>query len=552
MSNFSITAKENGVTSMVNTSSGELNLSSPSIVTLQAGRQEIASMTRSGNDLMVTFHSGEKVVLKNFYIAGERGPSELVLEDENSALWWVKDPATQPQFESISTIDEITAGAGGAESAGGSALPYILGGIAGVATLAAMASDRHDDDDNERDTRALDAPTVNISEDGSAISGEAEPGGKVTITDIAGNVLSSMTVGDDGHFTLPLPPSLTNGETISVVVSDAAGNVSAATTVSAPGSTPPSEPTDLSVAEDGAAVSGSADVGSTVTITDAAGNELGRVTVGEDGNFSVPLSPALTNGEVINAVASDAAGNTSATVTLNALDTTAPSAPTDLLVAEDGAAVSGRAEAGGTVTVTDTAGNVLGSTIAGEDGRFTMALSPALTNGEVINAVVSDAAGNTSAEISVTAPDATAPDNTAPSAPADLLVAEDGTAVSGSAEAGSTVTITDAAGNVLGNVAVEDDGRFTVPLSPAQTNGETISLVVSDAAGNASVAESVTAPDTMAPAAAGDLLVTEDGTVVSGTAEAGSTVKITDAAGNELGNATVGNDGSFTIPLSPA
>ncbi|MCL2891684.1 Ig-like domain-containing protein, partial [Brenneria tiliae] len=552
MSNFSITAKENGVTSMVNTSSGELNLSSPSIVTLQADRQEIASMTRSGNDLMVTFHSGEKVVVKNFYIAGEHGASELVLEDENGALWWVKDPATQPQFESISAIDEITAGAGGAEAAGGTALPYILGGIAGVATVAAMASDRHDDDDSERDAHALDAPTVNISEDGSAISGEAEPGGKVTITDADGNTLSSATVGDDGRFTAPLPSALTNGETISVVVSDAAGNTSAATTVSAPDSTPPSEPTDLSVAEDGSAVSGSADAGSTVTITDAAGNELGRVAVGEDGNFTVPLSTALTNGEAINAVASDAAGNISATVILNALDITAPSAPADLLVTEDGNAVSGRAEAGGMVTVTDTAGNVLGRATVGEDGRFTVPLSPALTNGEVISAVVSDAAGNASAGISVTAPDATAPDNTAPSAPADLLVAEDGSAVSGSAEVGSTVTITDTAGNVLGNVTVGNDGRFTVPLSPAQTNGEAISVVVSDAAGNASAVESVTAPDTMAPAAPIDLVVTEDGTAVSGTAEAGSTVKITDAVGNELGNVTVGNDGHFKVPLSPA
>ncbi|MCL2898747.1 BapA/Bap/LapF family large adhesin [Brenneria tiliae] len=552
MSNFSITAKENGATSMVNTSSGELNLSSPSIVTLQADRQEIASMTRSGNDLMVTFHSGEKTVLKNFYIAGEHGASELVLEDENGALWWVKDPATQPQFEFISAIDEITAGAGGAEAAGGTALPYILGGIAGVATVAAMASDRHDDDDSERDAHALDAPTVNISEDGSAISGEAEPGGKVTITDADGNTLSSATVGDDGRFTAPLPPSLTNGETISVVVSDAAGNTSAATTVSAPDSTPPSEPTDLSVAEDGSAVSGSADAGSTVTITDAAGNELGRVAVGEDGNFTVPLSTALTNGEAINAVASDAAGNISATVILNALDITAPSAPADLLVTEDGDAVSGRAEAGGMVTVTDTAGNVLGRATVGEDGRFTVPLSPALTNGEVISAVVSDAAGNASAGISVTAPDATAPDNTAPSAPADLLVAEDGSAVSGSAEVGSTVTITDTAGNVLGNVTVGNDGRFTIPLSPAQTNGEAISVVVSDAAGNASEVTSVTAPDTTAPSTPADLLVAADGAAVSGNAEAGSTVKITDAAGNELGGVTVGDNGSFTVPLSPA
>ncbi|MCV9880655.1 Ig-like domain-containing protein, partial [Brenneria izbisi] len=95
--------------------------------------------------------------------------------------------------------------------------------------------------------------------------------------------------------------------------------------------------------------------------------------------FSVPLSPALTNGETVTAIASDAAGNISAAVTVTAPDTTAPEAPAALLVAEDGASVSGTAEAGSTVTISDAAGNVLGSVTAGSDGSFTVPLSPALT-----------------------------------------------------------------------------------------------------------------------------------------------------------------------------
>ncbi|MCL2891174.1 Ig-like domain-containing protein, partial [Brenneria tiliae] len=82
-----------------------------------------------------------------------------------------------------------------------------------------------------------------------------------------------------------------------------------------------------------------------MSITDATGNALGEVTVGEDGHFTVPLSPALTNGETITATTSDAAGNASTTVTAVAPDTTAPSTPADLLVAADGSAVSGNAEA---------------------------------------------------------------------------------------------------------------------------------------------------------------------------------------------------------------
>ncbi|PWC16590.1 Ig-like domain-containing protein, partial [Brenneria nigrifluens] len=142
--------------------------------------------------------------------------------------------------------------------------------------------------------------------------GSAEAGSTVTISDAASNELGSVTVGEDGGFIVPLTPALTNGEAISAVASDAAGNASAAVSVTAPDTTAPSTPADLSVAEDGLSVSGSAEPGSTVTISDAAGNELGSVTVGEDDGFIVPLTPALTNGEAISAVASDAAGNTSA------------------------------------------------------------------------------------------------------------------------------------------------------------------------------------------------------------------------------------------------
>ncbi|MCG8163836.1 hypothetical protein JMY81_23980, partial [Brenneria goodwinii] len=133
--------------------------------------------------------------------------------------------------------------------------------------------------------------------------------------------------------------------------------------------------------------------GSTVTLTDADGNVLGSVTVGDDGSFSVPLTPALTNGEEVSAVASDAAGNASAPVSVAAPDSTAPDAPV-AAISEDGLTVSGTAEAGSTVTITDADGNVLGSVTVGEDGSFSVPLSPALTNGEEISAIASDAAGN--------------------------------------------------------------------------------------------------------------------------------------------------------------
>ncbi|MFE8148466.1 Ig-like domain-containing protein [Brenneria goodwinii] len=554
MNNLSITAKESGVTSVVNASSGELYLSSPSIVKLQASRQDIASMTRSGNDLIVSLHSGEKVVLKNFYNAGEQGISELVLEESDGTLWWIKNPANQPQFESIFSIDEIMGGAESVESAAGG-WPYGLVGLAGAAGVGgiiAIASDDGKNDDNRLAIRTPDAPTTRISEDGTTISGEAQPGHAIKVTLPDGSTLE--TVADtDGSWEIKLDEPLANGEAVTVTVTDAAGNVSAPVTATAPDLTSPVAPADLQVAEDGTSVSGNAEAGSTVTITDADGNVLGSVTVGEDGSFSVPLSPVLTNGEAVTVTVTDAAGNVSAPVTATAPDLTSPVAPADLQVAEDGTFVSGSAEAGSTVTITDTAGNVLGSVTVGEDGSFNVPLSPALTNGEAVTVTVTDAAGNVSAPVTATAPDLSIPDTTAPDAPV-AAISEDGLTVSGTAEPGSTVTVTLPDSTTLTTTA-DAFGVYSTELSSALTNGEAVTVTATDAAGNVSAPVTVTAqdtsiPDTTAPDAP-VAAISEDGLTVSGTAEAGSLVTVT-LPDNSTQTTTAAANGTWSITLPEA
>ncbi|MCO8068931.1 Ig-like domain-containing protein, partial [Acinetobacter schindleri] len=70
-----------------------------------------------------------------------------------------------------------------------------------------------------------------------------------------------------------------------------------------------------------------AEPGSTITVRDAAGNELATDTADEEGNFSVVLEPAVENGTEVEVTATDAAGNESDSVTAvadTATDTTAP------------------------------------------------------------------------------------------------------------------------------------------------------------------------------------------------------------------------------------
>ncbi|WP_241576845.1 Ig-like domain-containing protein, partial [Rosenbergiella collisarenosi] len=104
--------------------------------------------------------------------------------------------------------------------------------------------------------------------------------------------------------------------------------------------------------------------------------------------------------------------------------------------------------------------------------------------------------GNTSSAAS-----ATAPDTTAPAEPIGIVVSDDGVTVTGKAEAGSTVAIKDANGTTIGSATVAADGSFTATLSPAQTNGQTVSATATDAANNTSSVATTTAPDTTAPAA---------------------------------------------------
>ncbi|WP_241587782.1 Ig-like domain-containing protein, partial [Rosenbergiella epipactidis] len=398
------------------------------------------------------------------------------------------------------------------------------------------------------DTTAPAAPTdLAVSDDGATVTGKAEAGSAVIIKDAEGNTLGSATVGSDGTFSVTLTTAQTNGETLTVTATDAAKNTSAEATTTAPDTTAPAAPTDVAVSADGDTVTGKAEAGSTVTIKDAEGNNLGSATAGSDGTFSVTLTTAQTNGETLTVTATDAAKNTSAEATTTAPDMTAPAAPTDVAVSADGDTVTGKAEAGSTVAIKDADGNTLGSTTVAADGSFTATLDPAQTNGETLTVTATDAAKNTSAAASTTAPD-----TTAPAAPTDVAVSADGDTVTGKAEAGSTVAIKDADGNTLGSATVGSDGTFSVTLPAAQTNGQTLSVTATDVAGNVSPAATITAPDTTVPAAPSGVQLSDDGLTVTGKGEAGSTVAIKDADGNTLASATVGSDGTFSVTLPAA
>ncbi|MGV0887761.1 Ig-like domain-containing protein, partial [Acinetobacter venetianus] len=178
------------------------------------------------------------------------------------------------------------------------------------------------------------------------VTGKGEPGTKVIIKDEDGNIIGEGTVQPDGTFEVELDEPLTNGEEITVGLEDQAGNKSPEVTVTAPDTTAPTAPTDVAVSEDGITVTGKGEPGTKVIIKDEDGNIIGEGTVQPDGTFEVELDEPLTNGEEITVGLEDQAGNKSPEVTVTAPDTTAPTAPTDVAVSEDGITVTGKGEPG--------------------------------------------------------------------------------------------------------------------------------------------------------------------------------------------------------------
>ncbi|MEJ8631735.1 Ig-like domain-containing protein [Sphingomonas sp. I4] len=181
-------------------------------------------------------------------------------------------------------------------------------------------------------------------------------------------------------------------------------------------------------------------------------------------------------------VQADAAGNSSPSTTVTALDRTPPAPPVASLSA-DGATLTGTGEVGAVVTITDPVGQVIATVPVGADGSFGVTLSPPLTNGQILSLTQADAAGNVSQAGNATAPDLIA--NDTPLAPT-ATVAGDGASVIGTGQAGTAITVRDASGAVIGTGTVAADGSYSATLTTPQLNGETVRVTQTDAEGDVS------------------------------------------------------------------
>ncbi|KRV41377.1 Ig-like domain-containing protein [Pseudomonas aeruginosa] len=375
-------------------------------------------------------------------------------------------------------------------------------------------------------------PTVNLS-NGSSLSGTAEPGSTVILTDGNGNPIAEVTADGSGNWTYTPSTPIANGTVVNVVAQDAAGNSSPGASVTVDSQAPAAPVLNPS---NGSTLSGTAEPGATVTLTDGNGNPIGQVTADGSGNWSFTPGTPLANGTVVNATASDPTGNTSAPASTT-VDSVAPAAP--VVNPSNGAEISGTAEPGATVTLTDGSGNPIGQVTADGSGNWSFTPSTPLADGTVVNATATDPAGNTGGQGSTTV------DAIAPATPTVNL--SNGSNLSGTAEPGSTVILTDGNGNPIAEVTADGSGNWTYTPSTPIANGTVVNVVAQDAAGNSSPPATVTVDSSAPPA---PVIDPSNGVVISGTAEAGATVILTDGNGNPIGQVTA--DGSGNWAFTPA
>ena len=174
------------------------------------------------------------------------------------------------------------------------------------------------------DSTAPDAPTITgvtgDSTKGYVVTGKAESGSTVKIKNAAGTVIGSAVADSSGNYSVTLPGSVGPNADITATATDASGNVSAPTAGKTPAdpkdTTAPDSPkvTDVTKNPDGGYdVGGTAEPGSTVTITDGNGNVVGSGKTDDSGHFHITLpAGSVKPGDVLNITATDAAGNESA------------------------------------------------------------------------------------------------------------------------------------------------------------------------------------------------------------------------------------------------
>ncbi|MDK4791611.1 MULTISPECIES: Ig-like repeat protein Blp2 [Acinetobacter] len=478
---------------------GQLNkviLNQPTIIQIGISQKDIASMEKQGGRLVIHLKNGETIVLENFFNeATNTTEHSLVFPTEHGKFVEAQFDA-QGKVIDYKGLNHVTDLGYGSTSPAATNIAvdsdpsFSMGSVlkAGLAVLAAeglylwaFKKDDKEDSSSAPDLIAPAAPTATLADDTVTVTGKTEANAKIYLKDAAGNTVASGVADASGNYTIKLDKPLVNGDKLNVIAQDGAGNNSKATVVTGTKDTIAPDAPQAQLNDDGTLVTGKAEANAKITVYDATGKVLGTVFANKDGIYSLKITPPLTSEAGGKVVAEDAAGNKSEEVKIIAGKDTVPPASPFVEVNKEGSVIHGKTEANAKVQIKDVDGKVIGTGMADAQGEFQITLSPALKESQKGTVVVEDAAGNTSKPIEIKP----GFDSIAPDKPTAQINA-DGNSVTGTAEANAKIEIKDVTGKVIGSGTADANGKFTISVSPALTDNNHGSVSAIDNAGNRS------------------------------------------------------------------
>ena len=341
--------------------------------------------------------------------------------------------------------------------------------------------------------------------------------------------------------------------------------------------TAPTIATPTANANGGLNLTGSAEANSLVQVYDGT-TWIGSTNANQNGTWGLTSATLSPGSHSLTAKATDAAGNTGAASSVVTASTgtgqapTSPAAPTiasfsndsgtagDRITNDNTLTLTGSAAAGSTVKVFDGTTQI-GTATANSSGAWSYT-TPALANGNHnLTATATTSSGTSSAssalavKIDTTAP--TTPTMATPTANASGSLNVKGTA----AEADSLVQVFDGT-TWIGSTIANQNGTWGFNSAKLSTGSHNLTAKATDAAGNTSATSSVITVSTgtsspTSPASptiasfsndsgiAGDRMTNDNTLTLTGSAAAGSTVKVFDGT-TQIGTATANSSGAWS------
>ncbi|MCS3897836.1 hypothetical protein M2171_006969 [Bradyrhizobium japonicum USDA 38] len=318
---------------------------------------------------------------------------------------------------------------------------------------------------------------------------------------------------------------------------------------------------------------GTAAANSAIKIYDGS-TQIGTATANASGSWEY-ITAVLTNAQhVLKATATNASGQTSAasaalTVTVDNVAPTAPVLKSNTVVETNKVQLSGTAEAGSAISVYDGA-TLVGAATTAANGSWSITTSALSTGSHTLTAKATDAAGNVSAASQSANPVIGGSTTPPPATPTivsfsndsgkvgDNVTSDNTLTLKGTGAANATITVFDGTTSV-GSVKADASGNWSLTTAALKDGTHSFTATTSTgstaAAAAATATASATSPalaitiDTTAPTAPvlkANSVVDTNHVLLSGTAEAGSSIKVYDGS-TLVGTGTAGTNGSWSI-----